>query len=325
MTPPADEWSMIEEAVSRLFGEVAAPGVHVRIGDRLAELGWSEIEAEYPVEAAALLFRAQGRSLAQTECLDAAIRAELPAVLTERVDAIVLPSLTHGAVQTADSDATGVVLGPAEGPHGRLAFVVRSATGYSLCAVETSEVRASPMNTFDPTVQWTNVTAPMPGIGVDVTAHWDRALAAAHRALATELIAVADEALATAVEHVGVRVQYGKAIGAMQSPRHALAEASARLEGARALLDASWRYGGVTFALATKAAAGRAHRGVADVALQVCGAIGLTHEHRLHRYVSRGLQLDALCGSAQQLETQLANALFAPDSVDDGLPVFDVL
>ncbi|MFZ0905616.1 MAG: acyl-CoA dehydrogenase, partial [Mycobacterium sp.] len=71
---PTDEsWPMVEEAVFRLFEELAGKSdsaEHVAIGPRLAELGWSDIEAEYPVEACELLFRAQGRSLALTDCLD---------------------------------------------------------------------------------------------------------------------------------------------------------------------------------------------------------------------------------------------------------------
>ena len=53
-----------------------------------------------------------------------------------------------------------------------------------------------------------------------------------------------------------------------------------------------------------------AERAVSDAALQVCGAIGLTIEHDLHRYVTRGFQIDSLCGSYQQLETLLADRLF---------------
>ena len=54
-----ESWPMIEEAVFRLFDETA--GKHVAIGPRLAELGWSDIEADYPIAACELLFRAQGR------------------------------------------------------------------------------------------------------------------------------------------------------------------------------------------------------------------------------------------------------------------------
>jgi hypothetical protein len=80
VAPVVDEsWQMVEEAVFRLFEDLAGKnaGEHLAIGGRLAELGWSEIEAEYPVEACELLFRAQGRSLALTDCLDRIMLAEM--------------------------------------------------------------------------------------------------------------------------------------------------------------------------------------------------------------------------------------------------------
>jgi alkylation response protein AidB-like acyl-CoA dehydrogenase len=50
------------------------------------------------------------------------------------------------------------------------------------------------------------------------------------------------------------------------------------------------------------------------------GAIGLTAEHDLHRYVARGFQIDALCGSYHQLEVLLAERLFEIYSPGRALP-----
>ncbi len=74
-----ESWPMIEEAVFRLFDEIAGKGAeeHTAVGAALAELGWSDIEAEYPIEACELLFRAQGRSLAHTDILNTVMLAEL--------------------------------------------------------------------------------------------------------------------------------------------------------------------------------------------------------------------------------------------------------
>lgn len=72
--------------------------------------------------------------------------------------------------------------------------------------------------------------------------------------------------------------------------------------------------------MSAKAAAGRAHRTVSDATMQVCGAIGLTIEHDLHRYVTRGFQIDSLCGSYQQLKVQLAERLFDSCSPGRALP-----
>ncbi|OBG92461.1 acyl-CoA dehydrogenase [Mycobacterium sp. E136] len=300
---------MIEEAVFRLFDDIAAKQDHVVIDPLLAELGWSEIETEYPVEACALLFRAQGRSLALTDALDRVMLAELQALTGDPVDAIVLPSLKQASRPSSnEGQVKGIVLGPL---RGRVAVPVSGALGtVSVSVVDSEQLRGERLDTFDGSVVWTRVDGPLDGDLVDASTEWGRAIAAAHRALATELVALADRALQIAVEHVSVRTQFGSPIGSLQSPRHALAAASAKLEGARALLDDSWRYGGVLSAQTAKVAAGRAHRAVADVVLQVCGAVGLTAEHDLHRYVRRGFQLDALCGSYLQLESLLADRLF---------------
>lgn len=306
-----DAWPMIEEAVFRLFDEITADhaGEHVAIGPRLADLGWSDIEAEYPIEACALLFRAQGHSLADTDCLARVMLREMEALLDEPADGIVLPELSAGCTPRSDEQrVAGIVLGPLAGP---LVVPVSGPTGVvSVGVVDASRMDGERLDTFDPSVHWTRVHGTLDATLIDASAQWDRAIAAAHRALATELVALADEALGIAVGHAKVRVQFGAPIGSLQSPRHALAEASAVLESARAVLGESWRAGGRLLAQTAKAAAGRAHRAVSDVALQVCGAIGLTAEHQLHRYVARGFQIDALCGSHLQLEARLSEQLF---------------
>ncbi|OBH61923.1 acyl-CoA dehydrogenase [Mycobacterium intracellulare] len=330
---PIDEsWPMVEEAVFRLFEELAGKSgngavpaatsgsaQHVAIGPRLAELGWSDIEAEYPVEASELLFRAQGRSLALTDCLDRVMLAELAELLDEPADHVLLPGLSPGHIPGSDDDrVSGIVLGPLEG---RLVVPVSRPMGaVSVGVVDSSQLDGERMDTFDASAFWTRVRGPLDASLVEASTEWDRAMAAAHRALATELVALAEQALRIAVEHVSVRVQFGAPIGSFQSPRHALADASAVLAGARALLSESWRYGGRLSAVTAKAAAGRAHRAVSDVALQVCGAIGLTAEHDLHRYVTRGFQVDALCGSHDHLEALLGERLFEIYAPSRALP-----
>jgi hypothetical protein len=322
MNAPVDEsWPMVEEAVFRLFDELASKPAeqHVAIGPRLAELGWADIEAEYPVAACELLFRAQGRSLAHTDCLDRVMLAELAALLDGPADAIVLPELSAGHTPGSDDDrVTGIVLGPL---RGRLVVPVSGPMGaVSVAVVDADALHGERLDTFDPSVYWTRVNGPLDAALVDASTEWNRAIAAAHRALATELLALADQALRIAVDHAGTRVQFGAPIGSFQSPRHLLADAHASVEGARALLDESWRYGGRLSAQTAKAAAGRVHRAAADAALQVCGAIGLTAEHDLHRYVARGFQIDSLCGSYRQLEGLLAERLFEIYSPGRALP-----
>jgi hypothetical protein len=316
-----ESWPMVEEAVFRLFDELAGKGSaqFVAIGPRLAELGWSDIEAEYPVEACELLFRAQGRSLALTDCLDRVMLAELAGVLGEPADHVLLPGLTPGYLPgSADGRVSGIVLGPLEG---RLVVPVSGPMDtVSVGVVDAGLLDGERLDTFDGSTFWTRASGPLEAPVIEATTEWNQAFAAAHRALATELAELAERALRIAVEHVSARVQFGAPIGSFQSPRHALADASAVLAGARALLGESWRYGGRLSALTAKAAAGRSHRAVSDVALQVCGAIGLTAEHDLHRYVTRGFQIDALCGSHDQLEALLGEQLFERYAPGRALP-----
>jgi hypothetical protein len=326
---------LIEEAVFRLFDELAAKnsGSHVPIGPPLAELGWSDIEAEYPIQACELLFRAQGQALLNSDSLSTIMLAELAPLLNGPVDGIVLPGIADGRAPGSDAEhVTGIVLGPLPS-GGRLVVPVAAPKGtVSVGIVDTNHLEGERLDTFDTSAYWTRVTGPMTGDLVAASTEWNRAIAAGHRALATELVALADQALRIAVEHVSVRVQFGSPIGSFQSPRHLLADASAGLEAARALLGETRRYsdtsrvasllpsGAELSALTAKAAAGRAHRAVSDAALQVCGAIGLTMEHDLHRYVTRGFQLDSLCGSYQQLEALIADRLFDDYAPGRALP-----
>lgn len=323
MSAPDESWPMIEDAVFRLFRDLAAAnaGEHIAIGRELAELGWSDIEAEYPVEATELLFRAQGRSLLNSDCLSRVMLVELQALIDGPIDGIVLPPVANGFLPSVGTNGvSGVLLGPIP-TTGRLAIPVSDHDGtVSIAIADCGRVEGERLNTFDRSACWTRISAPLGGVVVPASTEWDRAIAAAHRGLGTELVVLADEALRIAVEHVSVRTQFGSPIGSFQSPRHLLADASARLESARALLAESWRFGGELSALAAKAAAGRAHRAVSDAALQVCGAIGLTLEHDLHRYVTRGFQLDSLCGSYQYLEAALSDRLFEEDTHDQALP-----
>jgi hypothetical protein len=312
-----ESWPMIEQAVYRLFDEAA--GNHTAIAPRLAELGWSDIESEYPVEACELLFRAQGRSLAHTDCLDRVLLAELAAVLDEPANAVVMPTPADGCTPGSQRDrVSGIALGPLQG---RVVVPVSGVmTTVSLAVVDADTLDQHRLDTFDPSVHWTMVSGPLDTRLIEAPVEWNRALAAAHRALATELVSLTTRMLDIAVEHAKSRIQFGAPVGSFQSPRHALAQACAAVEGSRALLEESWRYGGQLLALTAKAAAGRAHRAVADTALQVCAAIGLTAEHDLHRYVSRGFQIDALFGSHQQLERSVAEQLFSADQPTHGLP-----
>jgi alkylation response protein AidB-like acyl-CoA dehydrogenase len=173
-------------------------------------------------------------------------------------------------------------------------------TDAGLVIAEPSRLASAPVNGIDPDVGWSVVTGPADVVGA-VDGRWPDALAAARRAIASELVGVSTGMLALATAHVTSREQFGRPIGAYQSVRHRMAEAYAHVEGARATVDAAWADGGAASAAAAKAVAGRAHADAARHCLQVCGAMGLSWEFDLHRFVRRGYALDTLIGSFRQL------------------------
>lgn len=312
ITADAD-WKLVTDSVFQLFSELDS-NEYTPLGDRLHELGFADIESEYPLDAQELLFRAQGKNLTQTDCLYRVMLAEFPVDLRADATAVLLPPLGRG--RTA-GQVEGILLGPHQG---NILVPRWSGEAVTVAVVPADALTSERIDTFDATAQWTLVRGEFDHPGSIATAQWSRAWSAAQRGLATELVALADQLLTLAAEHVTVRKQFGTPIGSLQSPRHALASAHATVEGARALLTEAWRYGGPMGAQGAKASAGRAHRAAADVALQVCGAIGLTAEHAIHRYVARGFQLNPLCGSPSELDTQIANRLFDSYPADLGLP-----
>jgi alkylation response protein AidB-like acyl-CoA dehydrogenase len=156
---------------------------------------------------------------------------------------------------------------------------------------------------------WSAVTGP--GASSPAAASWDDGLAAAHRALAAELIGTAGEVLRLAVEHTSSRTQFGAPIAAFQAVRHRLADAHVAITAARSLLEAAFAAGSAPLARAAKAQAGRAHELASGHALQVCGAMGSSLEHPLHRFVSRGVVLDALLGGWAEQVTSLGREVLA--------------
>lgn len=279
-----DSWQLIEHDVFRLFDALALEGEHTAIAPHLAKLGWSQFESEYPVAACELLFRAQGRSLAQTDCLDRVMIAELAARLSEPADAVVLPDLSCGDTPGSDNGlVSGITLGPA---FGRLVVPVRGPLGtVSIGVVDRSRLQITPMNTVDPSVNWSQVSGPLPNDLTEATFEWNLAVGAAHRAMATELIALTDEALRITLHAAETQAQ---TCAPEFSPP--LSDAFADLEAARRVLADSWRFGGLLSGQVAKAISGRAHRKMCDAAEEICGAVGDAPSD-LHRYVARGLQL----------------------------------
>ena len=124
-----------------------------------------------------------------------------------------------------------------------------------------------------------------------------------------------------AVEQVGQRTQFGRPIGANQTPRHRLADAYVQLAAARELVRSAWLSDRPWDATVAKSYAGYAVETTSRACLQVCGAIGLTSEHPLGGYVKRFRTLDALYGGWQRAMHSVGERLLASRVVPRGVGV----
>lgn len=296
------------------------------IAPLLAELGWADVVAEDPATAIRLLFTEHGRALASSRALDDVVLAEVADVLpTGRRLAVTYPYPPEGSVVLrCDEPIVGLSLAPlddvddvvlaASMPGGLVGLVVLPAADLS--------VSAEPLGGFDFDTGWRRVTA-VPPKGVEAIYAgkvWDRAVAAGRRALAAEILGVCDTALELVRAHAAARVQFGRPIGSFQAVRHRLSEAYVAMAGARSVLENAYAVAGcdaeVWAALIAKIRAGQAQAVLMRHAVQVFGAIGLTRESDIHRYVERAAALDALLGGHQALTEVVGSAFLDGDEVD---------
>jgi hypothetical protein len=341
-TMDAQTRALLSESLRELLG--AGDRARASLSGALADLGWDEVLAEDPATATTLLFREHGRALARSRALDEVLLAELAAVLpaSPGVRAVVhplpgttqaTPTMAASASASASAIADGLPLsglllgplddiaelvvpvpaGPDSGPDSAPeSGPAGSGTGTGVITVPAVAVRVTPVATFDRDLSWFWVQGETTGPArPSAAAHraWESAVAAARRALAAEMIGACAGALALAAEHTTARVQFGHPIASFQAVRHRLAEAHVALVAAEAALAAAWSDGGGWAAAMAKATAGRTQAVVSRHVLQVCGAMGLTEEYDLRRYVTRAAVLDTLYGPHQELEETIGAAL----------------
>ena len=101
-----------------------------------------------------------------------------------------------------------------------------------------------------------------------------------------------EEVLSLAVQYANDRVQFGRPIAKFQAIQQQLALLAENVAAsgviAAAAADVAAKKGDLAFAVAVaKARTGEAAGKVAEIAHQVHGAIGFTHEHRLHHLTRR--------------------------------------
>lgn len=136
-------------------------------------------------------------------------------------------------------------------------------------------------------------------------------------AVAWASLGIAEAAFAAAVFHASERRQRGVALGEHQLVRRRLADATTLLEAARLLcLRAGVRRearepGALADTLSAKYFASRAARQIADHAVQIHGAEGLSDEHPVQRYFRDARVMEIIEGSSEVLELLIAEHALA--------------
>jgi hypothetical protein len=210
----------------------------------------------------------------------------------------------------------GVVLSDPT-PGASYVFAV-SAKVYSVRAADVAS--ATPVGGFDPASSLRRVRFDADGAR-EHQCDWEAATAAGRRALACELVGSANAMLGIAVDQVSQRWQFGRPIGANQTPRHRLADAYVQLSAASELVQIAWASGNPWDAMVAKAYAGYAVDTTTRACLQVCGAMGLTSEHPLGGYAKRARTLDALHGGWQHEMRAIGEELLASRAIPRGVRV----
>jgi hypothetical protein len=305
----AEEIDLLTGSLREVFACAAAD-----VPRQLRELGWDDVTAADPAAATTLLFTEKGRALSTAALLDDVmlplLGVPLPGGPVGGADLMCYPYPGSGTRPSSTPLATTGILLRRPEPDERLLVPVADADGVTLAVAAAREFTVTPLPSLDPAAGWYAVAGPTSAARHGGSA-WAPAVAAAHRALAAEIIGVAERALGLAVEHTSTRHQFNAPIAAFQAVRHRLADAYVAIAAARALLAASFGDGSqspaalAVAAAAAKARAGRAHQTVSASAVQVCGAMGATLEHPLHRYVNAGAVLDGLLGSSAELTVEL--------------------
>jgi alkylation response protein AidB-like acyl-CoA dehydrogenase len=306
----------------RLVGDddawlTTARGTLGRDGGRsaLPDLEWEplgDLSDEHHRLAFAALFRAQGQVLANSPALGALVAHQLLRLdgetrpITAVTRASVVGDVVHAIALAGFDEAEEVLVelrGGADGPE--IAIADRVAW----------EERQSSAGAFDPSVART-VQVRRDALrtllsGEAALRRASMADALARLAVAHELLGVSDQLMEMAVSYGRDREQFGVSIGSFQAVAHLLADAEVRRRAVddachAALLRIGPEGPEAREMVLLKGLAGRTVRMVAQHTLQVFGAIGFTWEHPHHLYVRRGLTLDALFGSVEQMRVVAA-------------------
>jgi acyl-CoA dehydrogenase len=306
--------TLVQDSAARLFAALVPPSVvNAAESDTWpAELWRAVSDAGFPdalaagaeapgnlsgVGDAAAILREAGRHAAPIPLAETMLARWLLAgagIAAPEGPLTVAPIDRQGSFALSWEAAAWRVSGRAPGvPWGRLAKgIVVCAEGHvSLIAPEQGELRAGKSLAGEPRDDFS----------VDAVVETKRAPAGVDAALAYRLGALVrtvmmagalEQVLTLTVQYANDRVQFGRPIGkfqAIQQQLSILAEnVAAAGVAAQAAVDVAATKGDLVFAVAVaKSRVGESAGKVAEIAHQVHGAIGFTHEHRLHHLTRR--------------------------------------
>jgi alkylation response protein AidB-like acyl-CoA dehydrogenase len=297
-----DTRTLLRDSIRGLFdsgGDVAAG---------LDDLGWSDVVADDPVAAVDLFFTEQGALGKSSAVLDTVACVDFDGTCCPVVHPI--DGRTSARLDGDEIRIDGALLSDAD-----RAVIATDAAAF-VVDLTTCEGTVTEVAGFDPGSRLRRIRVGIErDAATEVDVDWASITAAAERALSSELVGNGSAMLRLAADQITDRVQFGRPIGANQSPRHRLAEGYALIRGAAELSAVAWRTGSAADSRTAKTYAGYAVDMASRACLQVCGAIGLTTEHALPGYVTRGRILDALYGGWAESTADIGRRLLVAGSV----------
>lgn len=224
------------------------------------------------------------------------------------------PAVREALAAVLSQQATVLAVAPGSGPVAAVAeadYLLIGRTVDEIALHRRDALRLTPVDSVDPlrrlaAVEVATDAAPLAALqGPAARAAWEAADARSAAFIAAQQLGLGARMIAIAVAYALDRKQFGKAIGANQAVKHALADAQMRVEFARpvvyaacAALDPSAAPDAAASARVSHAfvAAADAADRAARAAIQVHGAMGYSWEVDLQFYAKRAWALAALAG-----------------------------